>query len=301
MYIRLRSCCCITVALVGACLLATSVWAHPGSGIAVDGKGQVYFLDTGSGPWKIDAQGALSHLPGPRFHWLTIDANNAFAHTTLPSGANGDIARSGANPTLLLSSDVPVAIGHDGNLYYPSGSAGNLKITRMKPSGETSVLAILPETANGPLPHLNGIAAGPDNSIYYTENDVVRRITAKGDVSIVANVPALIGGPSIPGTDAHPLLRGLAIDAEGTMYVADNGDARVLKVTPDGKTITTLLQLESPWSPTAIALSGDDVYVQEFLHTDKDDRLAWLPRVRKITPDGQSTILATVDKMPGAR
>ena len=43
------------------------------------------------------------------------------------------------------------------------------------------------------------------------------------------------------------------------------------------------------------------VYVLEFLHTAEDDRRAWLPRVRKIASNGKSTIIATVDQMPGAR
>jgi len=74
----------------------------------------------------------------------------------------------------------------------------------------------------------------------------------------------------------------------------------VLKITPDGK-VTTLLQLESPWAPTDVAVFGDIVYVLEFLHTPGDDRLEWMPRVRKVTPDGRSTIILTVDQMPGAR
>jgi len=84
------------------------------------------------------------------------------------------------------------------------------------------------------------------------------------------------------------------------MYVADTGDARVLKITPKGQ-ITTLVQTQSPWSPTAVALFGSDVYVLEFLHTVSDVRRDWLPRVRKITSDGNSTIIMSVDRMPGAR
>jgi len=172
---------------------------------------------------------------------------------------------------------------------------------RMLPSGETSVFATLPATTSGqPLPHVNGLTAGPKGSLYYTENSAIRRITAEGRVSTVATVSALTGGPSIPGTDQHPYLRGLAVDAHGVMYVADNGDARVLKITPAGK-VTTLLQLESPWSPTAVALFGNDVYVLEFLHKATDVRRDWLPRVRKIASNGKSTIIVTVDRMPGAR
>lgn len=191
-------------------------------------------------------------------------------------------------------------MGRDGNLCYPLGPTGGLQITRMLPSGASSVLAALPATGRGPLPHLNGIAAGSDGSLYYTENDAIRRITAKGEISTVMTVPALVNGPSIPGTGQHPFLRGLALDDRDVMYVADNGDARVLKITPDGK-IATLLQSQSPWSPTALAVSGNDLYVLEFLHTARDVRRDWLPRVRKMAADGKETILATVDQMPGAR
>lgn len=290
----------IIVVLAAASLLTVPVFAHPGSGIAVDRLGQVYFLDTGAGLWKIDGRGTLTRLPGPRFHWLTIDVNDRFANTQLPSGSSGDITKTGANPTLLLSSDYPIAIGQDGNLYYPSGRPGSLRIMRMIPSGETSVLANLPATARGPLPHINGIAAGPDGSLYYTDNNAIRRITSQGRISIVATIPALVGGPSIPGmsADVRPLLRGLAIDARGVVYVAASGCGRVLKITPGGK-VTTLVQLQSPWSPTAIALFGSDVFVLEYLHTaveNQESRREWLPRVRKISADGTATVIATVTR-----
>jgi len=293
----------LTVAV--ACFLSTAVPAHPGSGIAVDRMGQVYFLDTGSGLWKIDTQGRLTHLSGLKNHWLALDANDGFANARLPSSAGSGldwiITRVGASPTLLISTDFPIAIGQDGNLYYPSGRPGHLQIMRMIPSGGVSLLATLPATVRGrPLPHVNDIAAGPEGSLYYTEDSAIRRISGQGRISTVATVRALVGGPSIPGTNQHPYLRGLAVDARGVMYVANNGDARVLKITPRGR-VTTLLQLQSPWSPTAVALFGSDVYVLEFLHTAEDDRRAWLPRVRRLASDGTSTILATVDQMPGAR
>lgn len=299
---RLRTYCRrLVLILAAAGLFSTSVMAHPGAGIAVDRLGQVYFLDTGSGLWKIDAHGGLTHLSGTLFHWLAIDANNRFANTQLLSGALGEILKVGTNPTVLISSDYPIAIGQDGNLYYPSGPAGSLGIMRMIPSGVKSVLATLPAMVTGePLPHMGGIVAGPDSSLYYTEDSAIRRITMQGRISTVATVRALVNGSSIPATDQHPYLRGLAVDARGVIYVADTGDARVLKITPDGK-VTTLLQTQSPWSPTAVALFGSDVYVLEFLHTARDVRRDWLPRVRKIASDGTFTIIATVDQMPGAR
>jgi sugar lactone lactonase YvrE len=151
-----------------------------------------------------------------------------------------------------------------------------------------------------PLPHIGGIVASADGSLYYTEDGAIRRISSTGQVSAVVTVQALPNPPSIPAMNEHPYLRGLVLDAQAVMYVADSGDARVLKATPDGRT-TTVVQTQSPWAPTAVALFGRDVYVLEFLHTASDVRREWLPRVRKISPNGTSTIIMTVDRMPGAR
>jgi len=293
------------VAVTAVSLLPASIMAHPGSGIAVDRHGQVYFLDTGSGLWRIDTQGRLTHLSDLLNHWLALDENNLWTKARLPSsagtGLDFEISKVGENPAVLLSTDWPIAVGQDGSLYYQSGRPGNLRIMRSLPSGVTSVLTTLPKTISGrPLPHVSGLAIGPSGSLYYTEDSAIRRITSQGRVATVATVPPLKGAPSIPATDTHPYLRGLAVDARGVMYVADTGDARVLKITPRGN-ITTLVQTQSPWAPTAVAVFGSDVYVVEFLHTASDVRRDWLPRVRKISADGTSKIILTVDQMPGAR
>ena len=295
----------IAVAVIMVSVLPASMMAHPGSGIAIDRRGQVYFLDTGSGLWRIDTQGKLTHLSTLRNHWLALDENNLWSTARPPSsagtGLDWEISKVSENPTLLLSTDWPIAIGQDGSLYYQTGRAGSLRIIRSLPSGATSVFATLPETTSGkPLADVNGLAPGPANSLYYTENNAIRRITAAGRIGIVATVPAAAKRVSIPATDTHPYLRGLAVNEDGVMYVADSGDARVLKITPHGK-MTTLVQTQSPWAPTGVALFGSDVYVLEFLHTANDVRREWLPRVRKISADGTSKIILTVDQMPGAR
>jgi len=277
--------------------------AHPGSGILVDRLGQVYFIDTGSGLWKIDTRGSLTHLSPLRNHWLALDPNDKFIQSHLPTDPGHDwvITAAGSSPTILISTDFPLVIGQDGNLYYPSARETNARILRTSAEGRITVFATLPRTAAGEaVPWINGITTGPDGSIYYTEDAAIKRITAQGRITTVATVPTPTNPPAIPETDKHPYLRGLKVDENGVMYVADTGDARVLKITPDGK-ITTLQQLESPWAPTDVAIFGDLVYVLEFLHTQGDDRVTWMPRVRKITRDGRSIVIVTVDQMPGAR
>jgi sugar lactone lactonase YvrE len=288
------------IGLALVCMFSVAVPAHTGSGIAVDRAGQVFFLDTGSGTWRIDPNGGVRHLSPLRNHWLALDPTDRFTSGTLPTDPAGDwvLTRVGSNPTVLISTDFPVAIGQDGALYYPPRRP-HLQLTRTDPSGRTSVFASLPRPRSGES-HINGITAAPDGSFYYTEDSAIHRIDNDGKVTLAATVTRLAKGPQIRDTDLHPYLRGLAVDAKGTMYVADNGDARVLKITPQGQ-VTTLLQLESPWAPTAVALHGGILYVMEFLHTPGDDRTMWMPRIRRITPDGKSTVILTVDQMPGAR
>ena len=273
--------------------------AHPGSGIVVDRHGEVYFLDTGSGVWKIDLQGKLTHLPGPRFHWMTIDYDDCFRDVRLPSGARGDITRVGATPTLLVASDYPIAIGSNGNLHYPSYASGSgLQLIQLTPAGRTNVLTNLSAAGGGDLRWVNGLAAGPNGSLYYSEDNAIRRVSPRGQVSTVIANLTLPTCVSIPGT-TRPMLRGLSANSDGNIYVAASGCGSLLKVTPRGQ-VTTLLQLQSPWTPTAVALFGTNIYVLEYLQTaasmEPEHRRAWLPRVRKITADGHNSIIASIDR-----
>jgi sugar lactone lactonase YvrE len=275
--------------------------AHPGSGIVVDRQGNVYFVDTGSGVYKIDRDGKLTRLSGPAYHWMAIDVDSRLTNATLPYFSSGDatVTRVGVEPTLLLSSDFPITVGRDGNLFYPWLRVDEqLKIFRLAPSGTTKVLQTLPaKTESGPLRWLNGIVATLDGSIYYTEDRAVRRITPQGILTTVADHVTLSGCDSVPGleSDRRPYFRGLDVDAQGTVYVAATGCRAVVKITTDKK-IATVLRTSDPWSPTGVAVFGTDVYVLEYLHTEGDNRREWLPRVRKLTSDGKVVMVATIDR-----
>src|SRR5438552_17953146 len=103
-------------ALVAACLFPQPAFAHPGSGIVVDRLGQIYFTDTGGGVWKIDTHGVLTRVSTNNLHWMTIDVDDRFANVSLPSGSGWVLERGGSKPTLILSSDFPLAMGQDGSL-----------------------------------------------------------------------------------------------------------------------------------------------------------------------------------------
>jgi hypothetical protein len=284
--------------ILASILAGAPLFAHPGSGIVVDRQGQVYFLDTGSGLWKIDRQGRLVRHEGPAFHWMAIDVEGRFRGARLPSLPNADLRHVGTDPGLLLSSDFPLVIGRDGVLYYPRvGPGERVQVMRWTRSGAGSPLATLPaRTEHGPLRWLNGMSAGPDGSIYYTEDRAVRRIARSGEISTVAADVAAPGCIRVPGVDpaSGDYLQGLDVAEDGTVYVAATGCGAVLKIGARGE-ITPVLRTAAPWSPTAVALAGREVYVLEYLHTSSDDRREWLPRVRRLAPDGAAVVVASIE------
>jgi len=289
---------CFTIfALAAALLLPARTDAHPGSGIVVDRQGNIYFVDTGGGVFKIGRSGRLSRVQGPAYPWMAIDLDGKLKDVKMPYFSSGDatVTMVGEDPALILSSDFPVVVGRDGSLYYP-WYRDRLEVFRLNPSGQTSVLVTLPDTTeSGPLRWLNGVAAGPDGSIYYSENRAMRKISPQGRLITVANSISLTGCASIPGMDGHlgPNLRSLDIDSSGNVFVAASGCGRVLKITADGQ-VTSILSATSPWSPTGVAVSGKDLYVLEYLHTVGDNRREWLPRVRKLSADGSVSTVAEI-------
>lgn len=281
---------------------AGKIFAHPGSAIVADRQGNVYFLDTGSGLWKIDRAGKLTHLTGPAFHWMAIDNDGRFSDGTIQNLMfdGTTITSVGTHPTLLLSSDFPIAIGSDGNLYYPKMDPDKqMQVLRRTSSGSTTVVKRKSpaQKESGQISWWNGIATSPDGSIYYSEDRAVRKISPKGELTTVISNFNLTSCDSVPGveSDLGEFYRGLDVDSEGTVYVAATGCRAVFKITADHK-VATVLRAESPWSPTAVALSGKDLYVLEYFHTPGENRREWLPRVRKVSSDGSIVMVATVKR-----
>ena len=288
---------------VGLFLAATAAaFAHPGSGIGVDAQGQIYFVDTGQGVWKLDSHGKLTLIHTLAFHWMALDKKGDFAKSqALGDFDNGSFERitpAGFVPALIISSDYPVAVGQDGGLYYvPYNNTGRRELVRRMANGQRTVFAALP-TAASPKPMLwvNGIAADADGSLYITDNDAVRKIDRNGTVSTFRDAIQVADcADPLPDAPQLPYLRGLAVARDGTIYAAANACRAVIAIAAEGP-IETVLKADPPWSPTGIATSGREVYVLEYLHTPGDNRKEWIPRVRKISADGSITTLATVER-----
>jgi sugar lactone lactonase YvrE len=297
-------------ALVLCMLSARPTRAHPGSGIVVDSQGRVYFVETGNPDvrfpgfiWEIDPQGRLTPIHRIGAHWLTLDANGSFAKADVDAWFRErrtpwlDRVEAHASGSILVQADgCPIVINRDGNLYYASGEspeqAGGLQISRLTPQGKvTRLVPDLGETSKR-LGGIKGLASGPDGSLYVAYPKAIQKVTMDGMVTTVADpvVPSDCD-KDVPAGETEPFLRGLAVDSRGVVYAAATGCRCVAKVTPEGR-VSSVMKSERPWSPTGVAVRGEDVYVLEYTNPNSADRSDWHPRVRKLGQDGRVTILA---------
>jgi RHS repeat-associated protein len=92
------------------------------------------------------------------------------------------------------------------------------------------------------------IATGPDGSVYIsdTPQGVVRKVSPAGTITTVAGrgpcttLPNCISGDGGPATQAQLFFpHGIAVAEDGTLFVADNANQRIRRVSPGG-TITTI-------------------------------------------------------------
>jgi hypothetical protein len=143
-----------------------------------------------------------------------------------------------------------------------------------------------------------GLADGPGGSLYYTEKHAVRRVAADGTVTTIAEnvvVPDCEHPPAVTESHLEPGLYGLDVAADGTVYVAASACSALLKIMPDG-VVSVALRGTGGWSPQGVAVAGDTLYVLEFNYIKASEREDWMPRVRKVTPDGTATIIAEITK-----
>jgi hypothetical protein len=290
-------------------LATLTVSAHPGSGIVVDAHGRVYFSELGDidahlpgAIWQIDRQGKLTRFREGGAHWLTLDGKRGFAQSDLDRWFKQRVTpvleRVDTPDGALLQSDgQPIAAHRDGSLYY---AKGNLELMRLATDGRLTPIA--PTLDSKKFGGIKGLAFGPDDTLYVSCPNAILKVGTNGMVSVLIQpivVPDCdrVFPPDMPEYQS-PYLRGLAVDAHGTVYAAATGCRAVVKITANGQT-TVVSRAEHPWSPTGVAVNGDEVYVLEYQHQDSARREEWVPRVRKLARDGKVTTLVSMPTAQG--
>ena len=250
-------------------------------GVAVGVDGAVYVADyTNAAIRKISTGGVVSTLAGTGFAG-SVNATGTTASFDCPAG---------------------VAVGANGTVYVADSK--NHKIRKITSAGVVTTLAGsgvagradgtgVAATFNTP----EGVAVGADGTVYVADslNHAIRKITAAGVVTTLAGTGSL-GSANATGTAAsfsNPT--GIAVAADGTVYVADLGNMRIRKITAAG-VVTTLAgsgQYGSADGPGAVARFafpyGVAVGVDGSVYVADNNSQA----IRKITPGDARPILTT--------
>lgn len=159
------------------------------------------------------------------------------------SGSVGSADGVGA----AASFNLPAGILSDaaGNLYV--GDSGNALVREITPAGLVSTFAgSVPGHLDGPgtaaqFGNPFGVASDAAGNLYVSDEmtGYVRKITPLGVVTTLAGNGAKGFSNGKGATASFNMITGLALDAFGNIYVADQVNNLVRKVTPDG-TVSTL-------------------------------------------------------------
>jgi sugar lactone lactonase YvrE len=231
--------------------------------VAVDEKGTLYVVDVGTEKiYKITTGGEVSMAEGtagigaPISVWVGKDGSMAVAdldsNVVYRISAKGE-ANTIGRPTgegIVAGTSAPAGavVDSKGNVFIADNK--NATVIKVTPEGESSVFAgkvDSPGMEDGKggearFSTPRGIAIDAMDNLYVADegNSNIRKITPEGVVTTLA------GGEGAGGTEdgtgkaakfAAP--RGLAVDKEGTVYVADTDNHTVRKVTPAG-VVTTI-------------------------------------------------------------
>lgn len=214
-----------------------STLAGSGSFSSVDGNGTSASFNQPSGI-AFDAQGNLfvGDSQGQKIRKVAPDLE---VSTFAGSGAQGTADGTGTNATF----SVPAGIAFDaaGNMLVTEfGSHVIRKITPQgvvtTPFGKRSTSGSVDGTGNdATFSFPVGIAIDSSGSIYVANSTthVIRRITPDGMVKTLAGTPGRSGAKDDVGPAASfNTPYGVAVDAAGNVYVADQFNHKIRKITP---------------------------------------------------------------------
>ena len=196
------------------------------SGIARDVTGNIYVADSDNNRVrKISPDGVIVTIAG-----------------TGVAGAMGD---GGFGVAAQLNHPMAVAADNGGNLYI--ADTGNHRVRRLDASGRLFTIAGIGERGFGgdnvvavrarlDTPGSLALDAGGNLYVAETGSHVIRRISTGGILTTVAGtgIRGFIGdgGTAVAASLDSP--RSIAIDKNGVLFIADTGNHRIRRVSPNG-------------------------------------------------------------------
>jgi sugar lactone lactonase YvrE len=241
-------------------------------GLCADSLGNIYVADFGNHKIrKISTTGAVTTFAGngnfPDADGQLLSAS-IYGPTSIGT-VNGDSNRiyvteslgnrirfiTNDTVTTLVNSNIPatiysqpmgLSIDTTGNLFF--ANFGDSNVVQFTPSQQVTVIASAVSPVQGypaqviaPLSLPSGTAVDIDGNLYITDmrRNLILKITSTGTLSTFAGsgVPGTADGLGTAAQFSHPT--SLCVDISGNLYVVDQGNNEIRRITPDGY-VTTL-------------------------------------------------------------
>ena len=201
------------------------------TGVALDSAGNVFVADQGNGTIRkltpVGTNWVVSTVAGSAGNWGNVDGFGAAAQFGNPTG---------------------VAVDSDGNIFV--ADQGNNMIRKVNPAGVVTTLAGSTETGgtadgtgsaalfNGP----SGVTVDHAGNVFVADsgNNMIRKVTPTGVVTTLAGSQDTNGSDDGTGSAAlFNMPTGVAVDNAGNLFIADQGNNVIRKMTAAG-VVTTI-------------------------------------------------------------
>ncbi len=229
-----------------------------------------------------------------------------FAGATLTIGAD-----DGVGTNARFNGPEGVALDASGNVYV--ADTGNYTIRKITPAGAVTTFAgfagssgSTDGTAAARFELVQGVCVDGSGNVYVSDstNDTIRKITSDGVVTTFAGAAHQIGSTDGAGSIArfsYPI--GIAVDAFGNVYVADNGNSTIRMITPAGFVTTLAGLVGAPGSDDGTGSGARFNFVTQLVYDSTAGVLyaadTGNDTIRQITLAGAVTTLAGSPGNPG--
>jgi sugar lactone lactonase YvrE len=263
-------------------------------------------------PWSLTVDNSGNIFVADTFNELIRKVSPLGVVTTIAGKADVSGYADGSGTNAIFNYPVGIAVDSSDNLYI--AEFYNSVIRKIDATGMVTTLAGLATNTgsadgNGAAARFYfpaGVAVDTNGNVYVADsvNETIRKIAPNGDVSTLAGLARSYGSADGTGNVArffNP--QGLAVDSSGNIYVADEANETVRKVTPAG-VVTTLAGF--PQSAGAADGTGNSARFQNLndVAVDASGNIyvadTGNDAIRKVTQGGVVTTLAGQSGNPGS-